>query len=74
MFISRSVARDISGKRPLTGEYRCVSERAMNSSRLCMVGGLERDWYRSQRERTGASTEMRMKNGRRSSVLRMDSV
>ena len=53
---------------PLTGEYRFSSESVTNSS--SDVGRAERDWWRSQRTVSGASTEKRMKKGRRERASR----
>lgn len=56
---------------PFTGEYRFWSDSATNSS--SDVGCVDRDRWRSQRTVSGASTESRMKKGRRERASRTSS-
>lgn len=58
-----TVAREMSGCRPVAASYRCRSFAETNSSRL--MDWLERCWNRRQRKVSGASIEMSRKNGRR---------
>lgn len=54
-----------------------MSERDTNSSRVLILGFVEEDGralYLSQRDETGASMLMRMKNGRRRSLSRIGSL
>lgn len=78
VLISRTVARDISGRRPDSGLYRCASDLSRNFSsvRLSDVDLLRciRSWKRFHRTLTGASMLTSMKNGRRRSLSSIDSV
>ena len=71
------VAREIKGRRPQSGLYRCSSDLRRNSSRVRLEEEScfsRRAWKRLHRTLTGASTLTRMKKGRRSSLSSIDSV
>ena len=75
---SLMVAREIRGRRPVARLYRWSSDWRRKSSRLGVSVGdfafCRRVWKRFQRTLTGASTLTKMKNGRRRSLSKVDSV